>query len=147
MGLWDTIKGWFNIGGVKVKLEGVDPQVAKKGNQINGKVTLTSKGEKHVLKFSRNGSLLLAGGGRGAYQGKVAVFDIKTGEAKTLEFTIPYAIPETLADKGGVLGAVGKFGAFASGEKLEYYVVSVCDVKGTAFDPSDRVKVTVVDAK
>lgn len=32
------------------------------------------------LKFSRNGSLLLAGGGRGGQSGKVVVFDVKTGE-------------------------------------------------------------------
>ena len=37
------------------------------------------EGEAHVLKFSRNGSLLLAGGGRGSYQGRVIVFDVKTG--------------------------------------------------------------------
>ena len=33
-----------------------------------------------TLKFSRNGSLLLAGGGRGGQAGKVVVYDIKTGE-------------------------------------------------------------------
>jgi hypothetical protein len=33
-----------------------------------------------VLKFSRNGGLLLAGGGRGGQSGKVVVWDIKTGE-------------------------------------------------------------------
>ena len=33
-----------------------------------------------VLRFSRNGSLLLAGGGRGSYQGRVVVFDIKSGK-------------------------------------------------------------------
>jgi len=38
------------------------------------------EGEAHVLKFSRNGSLLLAGGGRGSYQGRVIVFDVKTGD-------------------------------------------------------------------
>ncbi|HEX7899856.1 MAG TPA: c-type cytochrome domain-containing protein [Planctomycetota bacterium] len=34
----------------------------------------------HVLKFSRNGRLLLAGGGRGAGLGKVAVWDVRTGD-------------------------------------------------------------------
>jgi Planctomycete cytochrome C/WD domain, G-beta repeat len=33
-----------------------------------------------VLKFSRNGGLLLAGGGRGGQSGKVVVWDVKTGE-------------------------------------------------------------------
>ncbi|MFL5339008.1 MAG: c-type cytochrome domain-containing protein [Gemmataceae bacterium] len=37
-------------------------------------------GTPHVLKFSRNGSLLLTGGGRGGQSGKVIVFNVKTGE-------------------------------------------------------------------
>lgn len=38
------------------------------------------EGIPHILKFSRNGSLLLAGGGRAGQRGMVAVFDVKTGE-------------------------------------------------------------------
>ncbi|MFN0198488.1 MAG: c-type cytochrome domain-containing protein [Planctomycetaceae bacterium] len=38
------------------------------------------EGTPQVLKFSRTGSLLLVGGGRGAYRGVVVLFDIKTGE-------------------------------------------------------------------
>lgn len=37
------------------------------------------EGVPHILKFSRNGSLLLAGGGAGARSGRVVVFDVKTG--------------------------------------------------------------------
>lgn len=38
------------------------------------------EGIPHVLKFSRNGSLLLAGGGIGGQSGKVVVYNIKNGE-------------------------------------------------------------------
>lgn len=38
------------------------------------------EGTPHVLKFSRNGSLLLVGGGRGASGGRVVVFKVETGE-------------------------------------------------------------------
>lgn len=38
------------------------------------------EGVSNVLKFSRNGSLLLAGGGRGAKAGKVVVWSVQTGE-------------------------------------------------------------------
>lgn len=38
------------------------------------------EGLPHVLRFSRNGALLLAGGGRGGASGKVVVFDVKTGQ-------------------------------------------------------------------
>ena len=38
------------------------------------------EGTPHVVKFSRNGSLLLVGGGRGGQAGKVVLFDVKTGK-------------------------------------------------------------------
>lgn len=38
------------------------------------------EGTPQVLRFSRNGKLLLAGGGRGGAQGKVIVWDVRTGE-------------------------------------------------------------------
>jgi hypothetical protein len=38
------------------------------------------EGVPHVLKFSRSGTLLLAGGGIGGKSGSVAVYDVKTGE-------------------------------------------------------------------
>jgi WD40 repeat protein len=38
------------------------------------------EGTLHDLKFSRNGTLLLAAGGRGAHSGRVVLFDMKTGE-------------------------------------------------------------------
>ena len=38
------------------------------------------EGVAHILKFSRNGQLLMAGGGRGSHSGKVVVWDVKTGK-------------------------------------------------------------------
>ncbi|MAT16358.1 MAG: hypothetical protein CMJ46_13935 [Planctomyces sp.] len=38
------------------------------------------EGDANVLKFSRNGGLLLAAGGRGAAMGKAIVWDVRTGE-------------------------------------------------------------------
>ena len=40
------------------------------------------EGVPHVLKFSRNGSLLLAGGGRGGKSGKVVLWKVATGEPR-----------------------------------------------------------------
>lgn len=37
------------------------------------------EGKPQVLKFSRNGSLLLAGGGRGGAAGKVVVWNVQSG--------------------------------------------------------------------
>ncbi len=41
------------------------------------------EGVPHVLKFSRSGTLLLAGGGTGGKLGMVAVYDVKSGERVT----------------------------------------------------------------
>lgn len=154
MGLWSTIKGWLNIGGVKVTLEGVPSTVSKAGGEIRGETVLTSKGDKHVLRVDYQ-FVLEKTTGRGDDKkteeivlGRAAMtepFDIKTGETRTLDFVIPYSIEKTLKDMGGVLGAVGKLGAFAAKERLRYLVKATCDVKGTAFDPSDRTEVQVVD--
>lgn len=38
------------------------------------------EGQPEILKFSRNGSLLMVGGGRGGASGKVVLFDVKTGQ-------------------------------------------------------------------
>lgn len=153
MGFLDTVKGWLNIGGVKVKLQEVSPQVPRSGSQITGKVLLTSKGEKHVLKLTYK-LLLERTTGRGdekkttdyvlAQSADNTPFDMKTGESRTVDFAIPYSLDKALKDQAGVLGAVGKLGAFAAGEKDEYFIVAECDVKGTALDPSDRLKVKIV---
>jgi Planctomycete cytochrome C/WD domain, G-beta repeat len=39
-----------------------------------------AEGTIHSLKFTRDGDLLLAAGGRGAFQGRVVVWNVKTGE-------------------------------------------------------------------
>lgn len=41
------------------------------------------EGRPYVVKFSRNGSLLLVGGGRAAQAGKVVLFDVATGQRVT----------------------------------------------------------------
>jgi hypothetical protein len=154
MGLWDTVKGWFNIGGVSVKLRDVNPMVPKSGNRIDGKVVLSSKSDKHVLKMHYKFVLERSTGRGNERETKEFVFgeatndqpfDIKTGETKTLDFTIPYSLSKELKDMGGALGTLGKLGAFAANEKDDYYVIAVCDVKGTPFDPRDKVRVQVVD--
>ena len=49
------------------------------GHRLNG-VLPFPEGTIHVLKFSRNGALLLAGGGRGGQSGLAVVWDVKTGK-------------------------------------------------------------------
>jgi hypothetical protein len=154
MGLMSTVKGWLNIGGVKLKFKDFKPNVSKSGNEIKGKVLLTSKGDKQVLKLGYK-FVLERTSGRGdeketkehilAQAVRNEPFEMKTGETKELEFVIPYSYDKSLKDMGGVLGAIGKIGAFASAQKDEYFIIASCSVKGAAFDTKDKVQVTLVE--
>ena len=153
MGFFDKIKGWLNIGGVKVKIEGLNPSVKKSESQLSARVVLTTKSDKQVLGLTYKFMLRRTKGSGDQKEVKEFTvgtasssesFELKAGETKTIDFTIPYGLDKTLADMRGVLGGIGKLAAFASGEKLEYYVSATAKVKGAAFDPSDTVWVTVV---
>ena len=66
----------------------------------------------NVLKFSRNGELLLAAGGRGAHSGKVVVFDVKTGTRKIVvgdEFDAVLAADISADHQYVALGGSSKF--------------------------------------
>ena len=153
MGLWGTIKGWLNIGGVKVKLEGVPQTLPKPSGEVSGKVHLVTKDAKHVLKMIYQ-LVEEKTTGRGDDKeteelvlGECVVadeFDLSPGEEKSFDFSFPYDLPNRLADQKGALGALGKMGSFASGEKFAYCVVAKCDVKGTALDPSAKSTVKLV---
>lgn len=152
MGLWGTIKGWLNIGGVKVRIEGLNQVIPKDGSQITAKVNFTTKEDKHVNKVTYK-FLLKKTTGRGeekktkeyviAQHVLSDPFDLKASETKTLDLNLDYSLEKTLKDMGGVLGGIGKLAAFASAEQEEYFVVATADVQGAAISPSHWVAVTV----
>lgn len=155
MGFLNTVKGWFNIGGVSVKLQGVSQRVSRSGNRIDGNVLLSSKGDKQVLKLTYRFYMNLTRkkpDNQNETQAYTIAevthdepFEMKEGEMKTIPFTIPYRIEPRLQDQGGFFGTIGKLGALVNNDQEEYYVTAMCDVKGTALDPSDRINVVLVD--
>ncbi len=154
MGLLNTVKGWLNIGGVKVEIQDVNPMVPRNGSTITGRAVLTSKSDREVQKVVYK-FLLRKTSGRGnerktrdfilGQSSNNEPFFIKADETKELDFTIPYSVEKGLKDMGGVLGTVGKVAAFATGEKLEYLVIVEAHVKGTALNPWNKVDVEIVD--
>jgi hypothetical protein len=152
MGFWSTIKGWFNIGGVKVNIEGLNQVIPKDGNRITAKVNLTTKEDKRINKVTYK-FLLKKTTGRGeekktkenviSQHDLSEPFDLKAGETKTLDLDLAYSLEKTLKDMGGVLGGIGKLAAFAAAEQEEYFVIAQADVKGAAISPSHWVSVTV----
>jgi hypothetical protein len=154
MGLLDTIKGWFNIGGVKVQLQDVPTKVSRAGASIGGKVVLTTKQDKHVNKLVYK-LVRRRTSGRGdekKTEEKVLAqnvvggpLELKGGDRKVMDLSLPIALEKELKDVGGVLGGVGKLGAFAAGEKDEYLLIVEADVKGAAFNPSAQQRVTFTE--
>jgi hypothetical protein len=55
------------------------------------------------------------------------------------------AVTDRLRDSGGVVGGISRFAAFASGDKVEYFLVAEAQVQGAAFNPSDKQKLKIGD--
>lgn len=152
MGFFGKIKGWLNIGGVKVHLDGVPGQIETGAHTLSGKAVLTAKDDREVLSvtgqlinertFKEDGEEQTEVDTLGSWAYPEG-FEMKAGETKEIEFSIDYVLEEKLRNKGGLGGAVGKLGSFAMGNKDSYSVVIECDVKGTMLDPSDSKQLKV----
>jgi len=75
-------------------------------------------------------------------------FDIKPEEKKTINFSIPFNLPESaneqLAAVGGILGAIGGLGKRLDQSRVNYKISANLDVEKAAFDASDSKEVRVV---
>jgi sporulation-control protein spo0M len=156
MGFFQTIKNKLGIGGVKVSLQ-IPSQASKADGFVEGKVILTTKSEQEVLKIEVK-MLEEWTTGRGDDKktkeftlGEVTFpqgFIIKPGEMKEIPFRLEFELLKSnndeLKEKGGVRGALGTVGAFASNESSEYFVDADVDVKSAALDPSDKKPIKLV---
>jgi hypothetical protein len=161
MGLWTTIKGWLNIGGVKVLLWKYTESPQKSRPVIEGAILLKSQSDQSVSSVSVS-FIEEFTKGTGAEQntetrtlGRIGFpehngglgypLELKAGENKEQLFTLPIALSDQLqVSSGGVVGTFGKLAALAKSEKTEYFLVAEAKVKGTAFNPSHKVKIKVV---
>jgi hypothetical protein len=94
---------------------GVNPRVPRSGNEITGKVLLSSKGDKQVLNLINRFIVREPIGGNNNKQVADSTlaeiiddqpFEIKTGEMKTLDFSIPYSFTKN-NNPGDVMGDAG----------------------------------------
>lgn len=153
MSFLDTVKSWFNVGGVKLVLM-VPPSFEEASQTIKGTIKLSSKSDKHINKIVVQLEETFSQG-RGESQtqrdyiwGEKEIsgpMDIKTGEEKTLEFSLPFtpvkSNNEKMADQNGVIGVIGKTAVFVDGMKSTFRVKAFADVQGTAFGPVDSKEV------
>jgi hypothetical protein len=159
-GCINGVKGWFNIGGVKVKFGELDTNVPKAGNTLNVSLQLTAKSDRHVnaifvklikeqtkkkedAKETKENVL--------GETSQAVALDLKAGETRVLNFRLPYTYKAGLKESavglagGGLMGSMASMAAdFATGSKEQYLLVAEADVDGALFEPSDRKKVTMV---
>jgi hypothetical protein len=159
-GCFNAVKGWFNIGGVKVKFGQPDINIPKAGNSLNVSVELTAKSDRHInavfvklikeqtkkkedRKESKENVL--------GETSQAVALDLKAGETRVLNFRLPYAYKQSLKESavglagGGLMGSMASMAAdMATGSKEQYLLVAQADVDGALFEPSDRKKVTLV---
>lgn len=148
MSFFAKIKQMLGIGTIKVTLKAPGTFKTDDG-KIEGTVNLVAKSDQTVVSLVVELQEEFTTG-RGDDEktktfdiGKVKLdgFDMKAGETKDVPFTLHFSYAksdnEALAEKGGVLGGIGKLGAFAAAEKSAFKLTATCDVKGASLDPND----------
>ena len=164
MGLWDTIKGWFNIGGVQVLLWKYSEPLSKANPVIDGAALIKSKSGKRVLsleiKFVEEYTHQVGEGDDKRSKTDTTVLgllkfpdhdpgigyplDLKPGDQQEQLFTLHVALTDRLQNAGGVLGGIGKVAGWMTSEKLEYYLIAEASVQGAAFNTWDKKKIDIV---
>ena len=165
MGLLSTIKGWLNIGGVKVLLWKYTEPLSRSNPVITGAVLLKTKSPKTVtgleVKVIEEVTETEEEDGEkkkvtttnvlGSFKfperdpGLGYPLDLVPGQDKEQTFTVQVALTERLQDRKGVLGGIGKLAAFGSGEKVAYFLVAEAKVKGAAFNTTAKEKLKIGD--
>jgi hypothetical protein len=146
MGIFGKIKQFLGIGTIKMELD-MQPTVDLDSKLLTGKLKITGKSDQTIkeieLSFDEDFST-----GKGDDKsssklnwGKMTLqgFDIKKDEVKEIEFELPFSYAkssnEAMADKGGVVGGLGKVGSFLDGEKQKYEITATASVKGVTLLP------------
>jgi sporulation-control protein spo0M len=151
MSFFGKLKQGLGIGTASVELT-IPAHVDKAAGVVNGKVALVAKsaqkvksvkvvltetytsgtGENRKVREFVLGEMSLGDGNP---------FDLTAEERRELEFALPFSMKlssaQALAEKGGVLGALGKAAVFAGNEKSEFHVKASADLEGVALDPVD----------
>ncbi|MBN1618446.1 sporulation protein [Candidatus Dojkabacteria bacterium] len=147
--LWDKIKQWLGIGGVKLDVD-MDQHLDFNMTEVKGQVILESKSDQTVNSVTVEMEDVFTYKVGDTYKtkkypmGKVTVSDkpmkIAAGEQKALDFILPISFLKTSADEmkshGGIGKALGSASAFMAGQKSSYNVVASATVEGTALGPT-----------
>jgi hypothetical protein len=155
MGFFAKIKQMLGIGTVSVKLN-VPGSISASEGKIAGSVTITGKSAQKIKSIEIKMEEEVTTGRGDDKKSKTYTigtwsdtkeFDIAEGEVKVVNFEMNVAVHKSstdeMAEKGGMLGGLGKLAKFADNSKSEYTVNVSVDVDGAKLDPSDSADVKV----
>lgn len=146
MGFFGKVKQMLGIGTVKIELN-TEPTVDLDSRLIKGKVIVTGKSDQTIKDVELSFDEVFSVGKSDAKStstlnwGKTTLpgFDIKKEEVKEVDFELPFTYAksknETMADKGGLVGGLGKVGKLLDNEKQKYQLTATAHIKGVSLSP------------
>jgi len=153
MGFFGKLKQMAGVGGVKLQLLPDGNALIRGGGSLTGNIELTSKTDQQITSIVVKVQEVIT-----VYEGNqnrereydlgvaevCGQLEIKAGESKMVPFAVTYSGGRTLSDQlqaqGGALGVMGKIGAIASNEKLQYRLHAHAKVVGTAFGSGAHIQ-------
>lgn len=143
------VKNFFGIATVVVTIETPDTFSENQGT-IDGTIVVTGKSEQEItlVKIGLFEHWRTGGGEDktekhfelGGVDICTEAFTIQEGEERKFPFSLPFSLihskNDEMAGQGGVMGAMGKVGAFLDQEKSTFKLVAMADVKAATFDPN-----------
>lgn len=157
MGFLQKVKNKLGIGGVKVAIQVPNEIPKTDSGVVDGTVILTTKSPQEILTLTVKmveefTTGYLTDKSTKEYElGEIEInggFDIKPGETKEVDFSVPFAMlksnNDVLKEKGGVMGKIGKASAFVSGERSKFFVDVEVDVKSAFVDPTAKEQIQLV---
>ncbi|MFN8614157.1 MAG: sporulation protein [Vulcanimicrobiota bacterium] len=149
MAFFKKVKDFFGIATVVVSIDTADTFSAEQST-IDGTITVTGKSDQEVtlVKIELREHWRTGSGDDKTEKhfdlGKQVVcdqpFSIKEGEERKFPFSMPFSLirskNDEMAEQGGVMGALGKVGAFLDQEKSTFKLTAMADVKAATFDPN-----------
>lgn len=149
MGIFAKVKQFLGFTGVKVKVE-VDEKIPKDSGLVEGRILVTAAADQHVLGVTvQMYEQWSHGSGADRKTDKYDMgewelgeeFDLKAGDERKIPFSMGFVRAKSkndkMIDQGGVMGAMGKVGAFMDSESSMYFINASVDVQGAALDPND----------
>ena len=156
MSFFSKIKQFAGIGTLDVRVEG-PASLTPGSTEVQGRVHITAKSDQQVLSIVVElREEFKSGRGDEQKEQRFVLGSLRLGEQYALREgetrAVPFSFPiqflksnnDTLKEKGGLLGGLGKLGALAANEQSTFKLHAVVDVQGTSLDPTGELDVKFI---